>query len=198
MRLAPVFALAALLAAAPLAQAQAPMHQHWFVGGGYGNTDVDPRVTTGLITSGTVDGKDSGYKIYGGYQFNPYFGLELAYVDLGTVKYSGVFADPFGTLPVTGGTIDIDGFYFAVLGSYPVSSSFSLFGKIGIYSWDMHARDTTGGLPFSAAEYGADVYLGVGAAFYFTRNVGLRVEWERYKLNSDNADMLSAGVIVRF
>ena len=62
----------------------------------------------------------------------------------------------------------------------------------------MHARDTTGGLPFSASQYGVDIFLGFGAAFYFTRNVGLRIEWERYKLDSDHADLLSAGVIVRF
>ena len=30
-----------------------------FVGGGFGKSDIDEEITTGLITSGTVDGKDT-------------------------------------------------------------------------------------------------------------------------------------------
>lgn len=68
-------------------------------GGSIGQSDVDDEITNGLITSGSVDGKDIAFKIFGGYMFNRNFGVEGAYVDLGEVSYSG----SFGGAPVTGG-----------------------------------------------------------------------------------------------
>src|SRR5687768_9155571 len=102
-------ALSGLLAARQ-ASAQA------FVGGSFGKSDIDSDITTGLITSGSVDGKDTGFKVFGGYMFNRHFGVEGAYVDLGEVSYSGDF---FG-LPVTGGKVEVSGFNVAALGSYPI------------------------------------------------------------------------------
>src|SRR5262245_17201801 len=111
-----VFATTILIAATLLGSSSA-LADGWitgkiYVGGSLGQSDVDTSVTEGLITSGTVDGKDSAYKIFGGLQFHPNFAAELAYVNLGTVNYQGSY---FG-LPVTGGKIDISGFSAAGVG----------------------------------------------------------------------------------
>ena len=90
---------AALVLAASQASAQA------YLGGSVGQSDIDEQITTGLITGGSVDGKDNAFKIFGGYMFNRHFGIEGAYVDLGEVSYSGNF---FGT-PVTGGRVEVTG-----------------------------------------------------------------------------------------
>jgi OOP family OmpA-OmpF porin len=73
-----------------------------FVGGSIGQGDIDDEITTNLITSGTVDGKDTAWKVFGGYMFNRNFGVEAAYVNLGEVSYSGFF----GASPVTGGKVE--------------------------------------------------------------------------------------------
>jgi OOP family OmpA-OmpF porin len=174
--------------ATPYASAQG------FIGGAIGQGDIDDEVTTGLITSGTVDGKDSAWKIFGGYMFNRHFGVELAYVDLGEATYSG----QFGVQPVTGGTVEMNGFNVSVLGAYPVSEQFSIFGKVGLFAWEAQARDTTSGVPFSATRDGADISFGVGAGYQFTRSFGVRAEWEMFATDVADASLISVGVLWRF
>lgn len=165
-----------------------------FVGGSIGQSDIDDDITSGLITSGPVDGKDTAFKVFGGYMFNQYFGVEGAYVNLGEVSYSGTFSG----LPVTGGKVELMGFNIAALGSYPVTPEFSVFGKIGLFVWEAKASDTTAGAPFSAKNDGNDVSFGLGVGYNFTRNLGVRAEWERFKLDDADADLLSIGIVWKF
>jgi OOP family OmpA-OmpF porin len=185
-------ALSGLLAATQ-ASAQA------FVGGSFGKSDIDDSIAFNgpndpLITSGTVDGKDTAFKVFGGYMFNRHFGVEGAYVNLGEASYSGDF---FG-LPVTGGKVEVSGFNVAALGSYPITEQFSVFGKIGLFIWESEASDTTGGLPFSNQADGTDISFGLGVGYNFTRNLGVRAEWERFKLDDVDATLISLGVVWRF
>ena len=39
---------------------------------------------------------------------------------------------------------------------------------------------------------------GLGGQFDFNRNIGLRAEWQRYKVSDGNVDNLSIGVLYRF
>lgn len=187
-KIAAVLLVLSGLAAAPHALAQ------FYFGGSFGKSDLDSgNVVPDLITSGSVDGDDSGFKIYGGYQFNPHFGLEITYVDLGNARYSG----NFGPATVTGGSLETTGANFSAVGTIPLNPAFSLFGKLGFFVWEQKARDTTNGLPFSGKDDGADLSLGLGANINLTRNVSLRVEWERFEA-FDSIDFLSAGVLFRF
>lgn len=183
--LASVIALSGL---APQASAQS------FVGGSLGQSDIDHGITRGLITSGPVDGKDTAWKLFSGYMFNRHFGVEGAYVDLGEVSYSGEFSGD----SVTGGRVEVSGFNIAVLGGYLPTDELSVFGKIGLFLWQAKANDTTAGAPFSRKEDGADLSFGFGAGYNFTRNLGLRAEWERFKLDDTDADLVSIGIVWRF
>jgi OmpA-OmpF porin, OOP family len=181
----------------PAALAQSSAQQGWYFGGSIGKSDIDESVATDfpLITSGgPVDGKDTGWKLFGGFMFNRNFGVELAYVDLGKASYSGVF----GPLPVTGGSVEVTGFNVAGIAAIPVTDAFSLFGKLGIYSWEAEAKDTTAGFPFSDTFDGNDLFFGAGISYSFTRNLSLRGEWERFKLDDVDADLLSVGFVYRF
>ena len=47
-----------------------------FIGGSIGQSDIDDEITTSLIDANqSVDGKDTAWKIFGGYMFNRNFGL---------------------------------------------------------------------------------------------------------------------------
>lgn len=177
-----------LLAGAGPAAAQA------YLGFGAGWSDYDQgNVIPDLISSGSFDGDATGFKIYGGYRFHPNFAAELAYVDLGKASYRGTF---FGT-PVTGGSLETWGLNVSAVGIVPLGPAFELFGKIGFFGWESRARDTTGGIPFSGEADDADVSFGLGANFNVSRNVSLRVEWERFKA-VDDIDLLSLGLAFRF
>jgi len=192
MRAAQSIATAVLVLSGLVAASQASA-QGFYIGGSVGKSDFDDNNTTGLITSGTVDGKDTGIKIFGGYQFNQNFGVELAYVDLGKASYSGFF----GAAPVTGGTVKTSGLNISAVGTLPLGSGFALFGKAGLFTWEAKANDTTGGLPFSATDDGVDLSLGIGASYDFTKNFAIRAEWERFKAVGD-IDLLSVGVVYKF
>jgi OOP family OmpA-OmpF porin len=165
-----------------------------YLGGSVGQSDIDEQIATGLITGGSVDGKDSAFKIFGGYMFNRHFGIEGAYVDLGEATYSGNFVG----LPVTGGRVEITGFNLSALGALPVSEQFSVFGKIGLFLWDAEASDTTGGAPFSAQQDGTDLSFGIGLGYQFTRNLGVRAEWEMFTTDDADSSLISVGVLWRF
>jgi len=183
------------LVAAPPAWAQ----PGFYIGASAGSSSFENDITTGLITSGTVDTKSSGFKLFGGYQFNEYFGLELAYVDLGKATYSGSF---FGA-PVTGGKVEVWGLNLSAVGTLPLNPTFSLFGKVGLFAWEAKAKDTTGGVPFSDTVSGGDFSFGAGVSVRFTKNLSARVEWERFGLTGydfdlGNADLLSLGIAYNF
>jgi OmpA-OmpF porin, OOP family len=176
------------LIAAPQAWGQ------FYIGGSVGKSDFDDgNAVPDLITSGTVDGSDTGLKIFGGYQFNKNLALELSYVDLGKASYSGTFLGA----PVTGGSVDTTGLNFSVVGILPLNPSFELFGKVGFFMWEAQARDTTGGVPFSGKEDGTDVSFGIGASYNINKNLSVRAEWEQFKA-VDTISLLSLGIVFKF
>lgn len=174
--------------------AGAQAQERFYFGASAGASDIDDGMTAGLITSGAVDGKDSGTKIFGGYRFGRNLALELAYVDLGKLSYSGDFS---GT-PVTGGNLKVSGFNTSLVAMHQATPQLGLFAKAGVFAWNAKASDVTGGAPFSAKDDGANLSLGIGADYFFTKNVGARIEWEHFKLDPGNASLLSAGVVVKF
>lgn len=193
MKIGKTLSAAALALSGALAATQVSAQA--FVGGSLGQSDFDDEVTNGLIDANRqVDGKDTAWKIFGGYMFNRHFGLEGAYVNLGEVSYSGSFLGA----PVTGGKLEVTGFNVAAIGSYPVTEEFSVFGKIGLFIWDAEANDTTGGVPFSGKEDGTDLSFGVGIGYQFTRNLGLRAEWEMFKANDADTSLISVGLQWKF
>jgi len=193
MRARKMFAAAVLGLSALMAVSQA-LAQGFYIGGSVGESDADDgNAIPGLITSGPVDGKDSGMKFFGGYQFNQNLAVEVAYVDLGKATYSGTF----GGSPVTGGTVKTSGINASAVGTLPLNPSFSLFAKAGIYTWEAKARDVTGGVPFSGKEDGGDLSFGFGGAYNLTKNFSLRAEWEQFEA-VDKISLLSVGVAYKF
>lgn len=184
-------ALLGLGAALAVSQASA---QGFYMGASFGKTDADSgNAVPDLITSGSVDGTDSGIKLFGGFAFSRNVALEMAYVDLGKLTYSG----SYGFVPVTGGTLETSGFNFAFVGTIPLNPSFSIFGKLGMFMWEAEARDVTGGFPFSQTIDDVDISYGFGAAYNFNKSFSVQAEWEQYEA-VDTISLLSVGVVFRF
>ena len=185
--------IAGSLLAAPQANAQW-IQDKFYVGASIGQSDVETSIASPLITSGTVDGKDNAFKIFGGLQWHPNWAAEIAYVDLGTVSYSGSFVG----IPVTNGTIEVTGFSLGIVGNLPLGDRFSVHGKFGFWGYEQVARDTSGGLPFNDTASDSDIFFGLGAGFQITKMVGVRLEWEQYQMNADKANLATVGVLFRF
>ncbi|MCZ6802672.1 MAG: outer membrane beta-barrel protein [Proteobacteria bacterium] len=164
----------------------------FFIGGSIGyssidtlsESDVNATLAAGGITAtSSVDDSDLGWKIFGGYNLNQYFGVEVGYVDLGETELDITATAP-AAITASGGD-EIDGFMFAGVARYPISEKFDVFGKVGGFVWDVEGAGTvTSGattVAVSADEDGTDIMFGVGAEYEVMNNIGIRAEWERYK-----------------
>jgi OOP family OmpA-OmpF porin len=147
-----------------------------YLGLGIGKADYDDS-----LWSIEDDANDTGWKIFGGYQFNRHFGLESAWVDLGKVTFRDASIDTKG-LAVNG------------VGSIPIGPAFFVSGKLGVFFWDQETRAGTN----RDDETGTDLVWGYGfGARFFHNQLGVRVEWERYESDSD-ADFISLSTSYHF
>jgi OOP family OmpA-OmpF porin len=169
----------------------------------------DERITSGLqglglsVTSFTDDDRDVGYKVVGGLKINKNFALEAGYFNLGKFGFTATTSPP-GTLT---GDLKYSGFNLDALGILPLFDNFSAFGRIGVQYGQ--AKDSFAGTGAVAvtdpnpSKRAANYKAGLGVQYDFTDTVGLRAEWERYRINDavgnrGDIDMLSVGLVVMF
>ena len=207
MKLMAVAVLAAI--ACPPAMADV---SDWYFGINAGQSRAkidDARIISGLLagrfatTSIRDDDRDTGYKIFGGYQINRNFAFEAGYFDMGKFGYIANTV-PLGSLT---GEIKIRGLNLDLVGTLPVTERFSMFGRVGLSHAE--ARDTfTGtGLVHVVKPYltkrDDGVKYGVGMQYAFNESWAMRVEAERHRVNDavgnrGDIDLVSAGLIYRF
>jgi OOP family OmpA-OmpF porin len=193
-RLWPVLLLGGLLAFSHAsAQPSAPAPKAW-LGASLGQSRFDDSIARGLFTTGTVDAKSMAYKVFGGYQFFRYVGVEVAYVDLGNLVYSGEFS---GT-PIDNGKVSVKGIDISAIGTVALSDRISAFGKLGVYAWEAHASDVAPGATFNARNSGHDASFGVGLGYAVTRFSDLRAEFEQFRIGDDKAGLFSVGITFKF
>ena len=135
----------------------------------------------GTVIGADCDDTDTAGKVFGGWKLADWFGLEAAYVDLGTAEIDA---------PGTSVDLDADGFSLSGVGFLPLSDNFDLFAKAGAYTWDVEASGVAGTLD----DDGTDATYGVGARVGLNDNVALRAELERYEIDDYDVDVASVGV----
>lgn len=205
-RKAMTFRLVALIAALGMTSANAAGNG-WYAGLGVGQSSVDVSggdvdqllAQEGITGSTTVDDSDTAWKIFGGYRMNANFGLELAYMDYGTISTDSVITAP------SSGTVGIDldttAWLLDAVGYLPVGNGFEIFGKVGVAMWNIDGSfsATGGGSSFtgSADDDGNDFHFGVGATYAVTDTIGVRAEWERVN-GDDNLDAWTLGAQMSF
>jgi OOP family OmpA-OmpF porin len=194
------------------AQFTAAAEPGWYFGGNGGpsQTDVDEkRIAADLLAQGFAttfmddNERDTGFKVFGGYQFNKYWAMEGGYYDLGDFGYTS-FVLPPGTLH---GVLGARGLNLDAVLQLPFTPKFSAFVRAGVaYSEVEGAFEGTGLVnvtePNSESKE-ANLKYGVGFEYMFTRHFGMRLEGERYRIddsvgNKGDIDLYSAGVLFRF
>ena len=194
---------------APLTLAADP---GWYFGGSGGpsQTDVDEdRIADDLqgqgfaTTSMDDNERDTGFKVFGGYQFNKHFALESGYYDLGDFGFTS-FTVPRGSLH---GVLGARGLNLDAVLSLPFTSKFSAFVRAGAaYSEVKGAFEGTGLVnviePNSESKE-VNYKFGAGLEYMVTPRFGMRLEAERYRIddsvgNTGDIDLYSAGVLFRF
>ncbi len=200
-RLAIAALLAALLAPPALTAA-------WYGGAAAGLTSLGHTVRDfddGSILIGDVDDEDYGWKLFGGYRFLPFLGVEAGYVDLvndsdSTPSFVG-FSDGSGPLYRRGPvSVDIDdptGFYGAAVGRLPIGSRFALFAKLGLFNWSADVTTINLGVAQTIGDSGTSTMAGAGFEAKILPLLRLRAEWERYaEIVRGDVDLISIGIVL--
>jgi len=161
----------------------------WYIGGSYGMTSFD--IDTAGIISPSLDDSDSGFKIFGGFQFTKNWGMEFGYVDFGKAGLAGsVFGIPFTS------DVGVTAFTFAGTGTLPLNESFSLLGKVGLWMWDTGCSGAI--CVSSASDSDTDLFYGIGARYNINKNLSVQVEFETFSAEDDSVNMTSVGLRYKF
>lgn len=182
----------------------------WYVGVGVGRSEVD--IDTGslnaaLITVGatsastTADETSSGWKLFLGYQFNRNFAVEGGAGDYGRFSASST-TTPAGSLQT-----QLKGTYWNLdaVGTLPLQNNFSLLGRIGLVRSETKLSLAGSGavvvLQSGLKDSDTNFKVGVGLGYEFSKNVGIRGEWERLRVADGfggNGDLDLVSVSLRF
>jgi OOP family OmpA-OmpF porin len=132
------------------------------------------------------DGNDVGYKFFGTYMFNNYFGLEGGYVDFGA---------PDTDIPGSNLSIEASGWNGYLVANLPLGNTFDLFAKAGAVKWD--SDSFIDGITVGSDD-GSDLALSGGARLNIG-SLGIRAEIDWYDIaDTDKAWMASIGLDFRF
>lgn len=179
-----VFALTAAMTA------QADVAPGFYAGAGFGTTEISEDSMDEFI----ADDSDNGFKVFGGYNFNPFFAIEASYFDFG--QASGTIDDAFF------GDIDFDagvsGLSASVVGRIPAGEMFSVFGKVGFAQYDVEFDVTLDGESGSDSESETDMVYGVGAALSFAERFEVRAEYEVLNVENGDVNMIGLSGVYRF
>jgi len=163
----------------------AKAEQGFYVGGAFGQSYLDE-----TIDGIRIDTDASSYRLYGGYGFTRYFGVEVAYLDLGTFRE---------TIDVGGIGVPIsasaDGFSLAAVGTLPLGEKFSAMGRLGYY---FHGGDSSVAGVSEKSPREESPFVGVGLAYDLTEvlEVNIGVDY----INTKDADptLATVGLTLRF
>jgi OOP family OmpA-OmpF porin len=164
-----------------------------YVGGGFGQSTYD--VDDAGATTTSRDESGSGFKLYGGYEFDQNWGVEVGYANLGKLK--NVY-NVLGT-NVTRSAKSYS-VYVAGTGTLPLNEQFSLFGKLGLATNHISVDGSAGGFTVSESGSKSGMMFGVGAAYNVTKNVAVTLEYENFgKVAEDTkAQMWTVGARYKF
>ena len=166
-------------------------------------SDLDADLAAlGHTSSSTLDDTNEGWKLYAGYRLEQPFSIELGYVELGeitsTISTTSTDIEDFNAdvaevHPFLGKGVYLAG-QFSPLDRGPVEVGL----RAGAWAWDadVESKSAPAG-DLDIDQDGVDPLIGLVVLFELTRYLELRIEYEKYYQDDQDADFLSAGVQVR-
>ncbi len=152
------------------------------------------------ISNATVEDTDTAFRIAMGFAASENLTFEVGYVDLGEATADGT-SDGTGVFWMPGPvnrTAAVDGYDFGFVGRMPMSETFALLARAGIFMWDVRSSFEDSGGSLSGSESGDDPFFGAGAEFDVSPSVSFRAEFVRYAVDDLDVDSLSLSAILRF
>jgi len=147
-----------------------------YMGAGVGQSSVD---------EGSYDDHDTSFSVFGGYDFNKYFGVEGGYADLGKLESNAGGPPLEATAP-----------YVVTVGKLPINDKVSVYAKAGINRWSLD--DAAPALTGTSDDSGTDATYGLGVQYRVNDRYALRGDYSRLKLGDMDVDLAQLQATIRF
>lgn len=143
-----------------------------YIGAGYGVAFIDKLCHSTQDNPANCKDTDDTWRGIVGYRFNPYLGIEGAYVHLADFdKHVG---------PLTGKT-RVTGPEATLVGYLPFNRYVSAYARGGLYFWHVKSDVLSGSTTLEEKdEHGHDPVGGLGLQASLTDNVKMQLEWDHY------------------
>ncbi len=164
------------IAACILATSASYSQANSYIGLSLGETDINSPIAE--------DG--NSIAITGGHKFNKNFAMEVSYINLGKWKDN--------IAPIW--TLELDGFNFSAVGIFPVNDTIDIFGKFGIFKWEVTLDEA--GTGEIASDDGTDTSIGFGAAVNLSNQSSIVLEYQEFDLEDDDVSNISIGFRANF
>jgi OOP family OmpA-OmpF porin len=157
----------------------------FYLGASVGQTQLEIDELGEDIESGDFSGDDMSYKIFAGFRFITFLGVEGSYRDFGAPEDEVAELD--GTV-----TADLTGYDVAAVGYLPLGIA-DIFAKAGMAAWDAELSLDAGDLSGSVTDDGEDPFYGLGFQLRF-KSFAVRAEIEYFDVEGiDGLYMYSVG-----
>lgn len=162
----------------------------WYAGFGFGQSKFKD------VVADSANTRSEGWKVYTGYQFNKYLGVEGGYTNLNDMTAR--------TGTVTS-NMAVDAWTLGAVLSYPLTDKLSVMGKVGAAYMlrDINIKNPAAPIPADrlTKRTGDDSYqpnYGVGVSYALLDFLSLRAEWERFDTKGSDIDLMTAGIAMKF
>lgn len=182
----------------------------FYVGAGVGDFNTEVALSDYFWEVKDFDEGDFGFKIFGGYNFLPWLGVEGIYTDGGSPK-AKIYEDVDGKLEAE---FSVSALTAAAVFTLPLGEQFELFIKPGFAYWKVDGKVTATSSFDRESSSGDDsdyaFFIGGGVGFNLNEQLGFRAEYEAFEpgenfdfeegeYNQDIATrFFSASVLFRF
>lgn len=150
-------------------------------------------------TTTALDTRRTAYQLGLGTKLDDHWAVELGYADLGEVEMglTATTSNPSQLYAAvqTIHPLSAKGYQLAVQYQQPVSESIRLFARLGYWRWDARYTTNDGVKVGSDKGDGSDKLFGLGALFDLGDQVGLRLMWQRYYVDSEQVNMAGVGLV---
>lgn len=160
-----------------------PAHAAFYVGASYLQTDSELDTVVN-----DFEADDESFKVFGGFNFVSWLGVEASYRDLGS------HSDTIGATAID---VDLEAIDVGARGMLSLGKLISLFAKAGLAQISSDGSFSAGSLTTNVDDDDWELLYGVGVDVHILRRLGVRAEWEEYDVE-DSLSSFSAGAFFRF
>ena len=134
------------------------------------------------VTGLTLDQRDNAYRVFLGYQFNRWFGLEASFFNLGKYHFQST-TSPAGVLS---GEMKVQGGGLDAVAALPLGDRFALLGRVGAqYAKTRNSFMGSGAVAISnpsPSDRQLNYKVGAGMQYAFNPHLLMRLEAEQYRV----------------